>query len=96
MSKTSRKRRLSAVLDFADNDYSNRSDIDVLFSFDEPDEGDMYLGNAPVRIDWNTAQYILRQRESMPESMPWGSFFPAVTNHTSAAYARSHPEFDAA
>ena len=56
----------------------------------------MYLGDAPVRIDWNTAQYILRQRESMPESTPWGSFFPAVTNHTSAAYARSHPEFDAA
>ena len=56
----------------------------------------MYLGDAPIRIDWNTAQYILRQRESMPESTPWGSFFPAVTNHTSAAYARSHPEFDAA
>lgn len=56
----------------------------------------MYLGDAPVRIDWNTAQYILRQRESMPESTPWGSFFPAVTNHTSAAYARSHPEFEAA
>lgn len=68
----------------------------MLFSFDELDEGDMYLGDAPVRIDWNTAQYILRQRESMPESTPWGSFFPAVTNHTSAAYARSHPEFDAA
>ena len=56
----------------------------------------MYLGDAPVRIDWNTAQYILRQRESMPESTPWGSFFPSVTNHTSAAYARNHPEFDAA
>ena len=56
----------------------------------------MYFGGTPVRIDWSTAQHILRQRESMPESKAWGSFFPAVTNHTSASCARSHPDFEAA
>lgn len=54
----------------------------------------MYLGDAPIRIDWDTARYILHQRGSMPESTGWGSSFPAVTNHTSASCARSHPDFD--
>ena len=56
----------------------------------------MYLGGIPIRIDRDTAQYMLRQRESMPESCSWGAFFPPVTNHTSAPCARSHPDFEAA
>lgn len=56
----------------------------------------MYMGGVPIRIDRSTAQYMLRQRDSMPESNPWGSFFPPVTNHTSALCAHSHPDFEAA
>jgi len=56
----------------------------------------MYLGGTPIRIEWSTAQHILRQRESMPESTAWGISFPPVTNHTSALCAHSHPDFDAA
>lgn len=56
----------------------------------------MYLGGTPIRVDRGTAQYILRQRDSMPEGTAWGDYFPSVTNHTNSASARSHPDFDSA
>ena len=70
--------------------------MDVLFTFDEEDEAEMYFGDTPVGIDMNTAQYILRQKASMPVGTVWGDSFPAVINHTSASIARQHPDFHAA
>ena len=68
----------------------------MLFTFDEEDEAEMYFGDTPVEIDMNTAQYILRQKASMPVGTVWGNSFPAVINHTSASIARQHPDFHAA
>ena len=56
----------------------------------------MYLGNTPIGIDLNTAIYMLRQKDCMPEGVSWGDSFPAVVNHTSSAIARRHPDFHAA
>lgn len=56
----------------------------------------MYLGNTPIEVDLNTAIYMLRQKDNMPEGMAWGNYFPAVINHTSSAIARRHPDFHAA
>ena len=70
--------------------------MDVLFTFDEEDEAEMYFGDTPIEIDMNTAQYILRQKASMPVGTVWGDSFPAVINHTSASIARQHPDFQAA
>ena len=70
--------------------------MDVLFTFDEEDEAEMYFGDIPVEIDMNTVQYILRQKASMPVGTVWSNSFPAVINHTSASIARQHPDFHAA
>ena len=70
--------------------------MDVLFTFDEEDEAEMYFGDTPIEIDMNTAQYILRQKASMPVGTAWGDSFRAVINHTSASIARQHPDFHAA
>jgi hypothetical protein len=56
----------------------------------------MYFGQTPVLVDIDTALYVMRQKETMPEGNAWGDSFPAVINHTSAAVARSHPDFHAA
>lgn len=56
----------------------------------------MYLGNTPIDIDLNTALYMLRQKNNMPQGIGWGKRFPAVVNHTSSAIARRHPDFHAA
>ncbi len=44
----------------------------------------------------NTAMYVLRQKETMPEGVVWSDHFPPVVNHTSSAVARHHPDFKAA
>ena len=56
----------------------------------------MYLGNTPIDIDLNTALYMLRQKDNMPQGSGWAKQFPAVVNHTSSAIARRHPDFHAA
>lgn len=56
----------------------------------------MYFGPTPIKVDIATAMYVMRQKETMPEGNAWGDSFPSVINHTSAAVARSHPDFYAA
>ncbi len=56
----------------------------------------MYFGDSPVKVDMETAKYILRQKDSMPEGAAWNGQFPPIVNHTSSAVARHHPDFKAA
>ena len=56
----------------------------------------MYFGNTPVQVDYNTALYILHQKDSMPQGNSWPEDFPAIINHTSTTAARKHPAFEAA
>lgn len=53
----------------------------------------MYLGGIAIEIDFDTAMYILRQKENMPQGVAWRGSFPAVVNHTSSYIARRHPDF---
>ena len=68
----------------------------MLFTIDNEEDVEMYIGNTPIEIDLNTAIYMLRQKGCMPEGVSWGNSFPAVVNHTSSAIARQHPDFHAA
>lgn len=56
----------------------------------------MFFGDIPVSVDYETALYILRQKECMPQGKSWSLDFPAVINHTSTAAAKKHPDFEAA
>ena len=68
---------------------------EVLFTF-EQDHAEIYMGAKTIKVDTDTALYMLRQRETMPEGRAWENDFPSVVNHTSSSNARHHPDFQAA
>ena len=86
-------RKLS-ISDFEDSKFGSNSE--VLFTFAEDNIAYMYFGNTPVQVDYNTALYILHQKDSMPQGNSWPEDFPAIINHTSTTAARKHPAFEAA
>ena len=86
-------RKLS-ISDFEDSKFGSNSE--VLFTFAEDNIAYMYFGNTPVQVDYNTALYILHQKDSMPQGNSWPEDFPAIINTTSTTAARKHPAFEAA
>lgn len=61
-------RKLS-ISDFEDSKFGSNSE--VLFTFAEDNIAYMYFGNTPVQVDYNTALYILHQKDSMPQGNSW-------------------------
>lgn len=74
---------------------SSVEEIDLLFTI-ERDNAEIYLAGKTVKIDLDTAMYMLHQRDTMPEGIEWDADFPSIENHTSATKARHHPDFEAA
>lgn len=68
---------------------------EVLFTFDK-EKAEMYLGQSAVKVDLDTALHVLKQKDNMPDGKAWADDFPNVVNHTNAAVASHHPDFEAA
>lgn len=83
-----------SISDFEGSNFGSNSE--VLFTFAEDNIAYMYFGNTPIQVDYNTALYILHQKDCMPKGNAWPETFPSIVNHTSAAAARKHPAFEAA
>lgn len=75
--------------------YNDDAKKEVLITFDN-DYAEIYIGGKAIKVDYDTAMGMIRQRVDMPEGKAWQSDFPSVENHTSAAKARQHADFHSA